>query len=58
MHYLNAVISNEHSWMRAKSCFISVDQVPVPAANPAGVAALDESIDVSAAEPEPQPDES
>ncbi len=51
-------LSNEHSWMRAKSCFISVDQVPVPAANPAGVAALDESIDVSAAEPEPQPDES
>ena len=49
-------LSNEHSWMRGKSCFISVDQVPVPAATPEGEAALDELIDVGgAAEPEPKP---
>ena len=54
-------LSNEHSWMRGKSCFVSVDQVPAPQPKPAAAAtvaaggALDESIDVGALEPEPEP---
>lgn len=45
-------LGNEHSWMRAKKCFISVDQVPAPVEV---AAVMDESVEVGAPEPEPHP---
>ena len=47
--------------MRGKSCFVSVGQAPAPQPKPAAAAtvaaggALDESIDVGALEPGPEP---